>query len=126
LWYVEWDIINEEFGAAIAIAGTVMSAGIAMLLAVPLAFGIAALAGLLQVLMGVLRLGQTLTFMPYTVISGFMSGIGVIIVILQLPPLLGLALRLHGILELLRNLAQLGQGAVEVVFFGGGIAEGVR
>lgn len=41
LWYVEWDIINEEFGAAIAIAGTVMSAGIAMLLAVPLAFGIA-------------------------------------------------------------------------------------
>ncbi|MFM8623395.1 MAG: phosphate ABC transporter permease subunit PstC [Betaproteobacteria bacterium] len=41
LWYVEWDIVNEEFGAAIAIVGTVMSAGIAMLLAVPLAFGIA-------------------------------------------------------------------------------------
>ena len=60
--------------------------------ALPLAFGIAALAGVLQVLMGVLRLGQTLTFMPYTVISGFMSGIGVIIVILQLPPLLGLKL----------------------------------
>jgi SulP family sulfate permease len=60
--------------------------------ALPVAFGIAALAGLLQVLMGVLRLGQTLTFMPYTVISGFMSGIGVIIVILQLPPLLGLKL----------------------------------
>lgn len=60
--------------------------------ALPMAFGIAALGGLLQVLMGVLRLGQTLTFMPYTVISGFMSGIGVIIVILQLPPLLGLKL----------------------------------
>ena len=41
LWYVEWDIINEEFGAAIAIVGTVLSAGIALLLAVPLAFGIA-------------------------------------------------------------------------------------
>ena len=41
LWYVEWDIINEEFGAAIAIVGTVLSAGIAMILAVPLAFGIA-------------------------------------------------------------------------------------
>ena len=41
LWYVEWDIINQEFGAAISIVGTVMSAGIAMLLAVPLAFGIA-------------------------------------------------------------------------------------
>jgi phosphate transport system permease protein len=41
LWYVEWDIINEEFGAAIAIVGTVLSAGIAMLIGVPLAFGIA-------------------------------------------------------------------------------------
>ncbi len=39
--YVEWDIINEEFGAAIAIVGTLLSAGIAMLIAVPLAFGIA-------------------------------------------------------------------------------------
>lgn len=40
IWYVEWDIINEEFGAAIAIVGTLISAGIALLLAVPLAFGI--------------------------------------------------------------------------------------
>jgi len=41
VWRVEWDIINEEFGAAIAIVGTLLSAGIALLLAVPLAFGIA-------------------------------------------------------------------------------------
>ena len=41
IWYVEWDIINEEFGAAIAIVGTVASAGLAMLIAVPLSFGIA-------------------------------------------------------------------------------------
>jgi len=41
LWYVEWDIMNEEFGAAIAIVGTLATAGIAMLIAVPLAFGIA-------------------------------------------------------------------------------------
>ena len=41
IWRVEWDIINEEFGAAIAIVGTLASAGIAMLIAVPLAFGIA-------------------------------------------------------------------------------------
>jgi phosphate transport system permease protein len=41
LWYVEWDIINEEFGAAISIVGTLLSAGLALLLAVPLAFGIA-------------------------------------------------------------------------------------
>jgi phosphate transport system permease protein len=41
LWLVEWDIVNEQFGAAIAIAGTVASAGIALVIAVPLAFGIA-------------------------------------------------------------------------------------
>jgi len=41
LWYVEWDIVNEEFGAAIAIVGTLASAGIALVMAVPLAFGIA-------------------------------------------------------------------------------------
>ncbi|PQA84171.1 phosphate ABC transporter permease subunit PstC [Limnohabitans sp. TS-CS-82] len=41
LWHVEWDIINEDFGAAIAIVGTMASASIALLLAVPLAFGVA-------------------------------------------------------------------------------------
>jgi phosphate transport system permease protein len=41
IWRVEWDIINEEFGAAIAIFGTLASAAIALLMAVPLAFGIA-------------------------------------------------------------------------------------
>ncbi len=41
LWRVEWDIVNSDFGAAIAIVGTVASAGIALLLAVPLAFGVA-------------------------------------------------------------------------------------
>ncbi len=41
VWRVEWDVVNEEFGAAIAIVGTLVSAAIAMLLAVPLAFGIA-------------------------------------------------------------------------------------
>lgn len=41
VWRVEWDIINGEFGAAIAIFGTVVSALIALVIAVPLSFGIA-------------------------------------------------------------------------------------
>ncbi|WP_342131475.1 phosphate ABC transporter permease subunit PstC [Hydrogenophaga sp. OTU3427] len=41
VWHVEWDIVNEDFGAAIAIVGTLASAGVALLIAVPLAFGIA-------------------------------------------------------------------------------------
>ena len=41
IWTNEWDIINEDFGAAIAIYGTLISSVIALLIAVPLAFGIA-------------------------------------------------------------------------------------
>ena len=41
VWRVEWDIVNDEFGAAIAIFGTLVSALIALLIAVPLSFGIA-------------------------------------------------------------------------------------
>jgi len=38
---IEWDIINSQFGGLIAIFGTVVTALIAILIAVPLAFGIA-------------------------------------------------------------------------------------
>jgi phosphate transport system permease protein len=38
---VEWDIVKGEFGAAIAIVGTLASAGIALIIAVPLSFGVA-------------------------------------------------------------------------------------
>lgn len=49
------------------------------------------LAGLIQVLMGVLKVGSLIKFIPYPVISGFMSGIGVIIILLQLFPAIGLS-----------------------------------
>jgi phosphate transport system permease protein len=41
LWNVEWDVVNDRFGAAIAIFGTIVSSLIALVIAVPLAFGIA-------------------------------------------------------------------------------------
>jgi len=47
------------------------------------------LAGILQVLLGVIRLGALIRFIPYPVISGFMSGIGVIIILLQIFPAIG-------------------------------------
>jgi len=49
------------------------------------------LAGLFQVLMGVSGVGQYVRYMPYPVISGFMSGIGAIIIILQVFPFFGLS-----------------------------------
>ena len=54
-----------------------------------MAFTVIVLGGLFQILFGVLRLGKYITLMPYTVISGFMSGIGAIIILLEIGPLLG-------------------------------------
>lgn len=47
------------------------------------------LAGLFQILFGILGVGQYIRLVPYPVISGFMSGIGAIIIILQLGRLMG-------------------------------------
>lgn len=54
-----------------------------------MAFTVVMMAGLFQILFGVLKLGRYINLMPFPVVSGFMSGIGCIIIILQLPPLLG-------------------------------------
>ncbi len=48
------------------------------------------LAGVLQIVFGLLKIGKYVKYIPYPVISGFMSGIGIIIIILQINPLLGL------------------------------------
>ena len=47
------------------------------------------LAGLIQILMGVVKIGSLIKYIPYPVISGFMSGIGVIIILLQIFPAIG-------------------------------------
>ena len=57
--------------------------------ALAMAFTVGVLAGIFQILFGLFRLGRYITMMPYTVISGFMSGIGIILVLLQLAPFLG-------------------------------------
>ncbi|MEM1260885.1 MAG: SulP family inorganic anion transporter [Pseudomonadota bacterium] len=54
-----------------------------------LIFAAVVLAGLLQILFGVLRLGQYIRLVPYPVVSGFMSGIGCIIIALQAARLFG-------------------------------------
>ena len=47
------------------------------------------LAGIFQILFGVFRLGKFVKFIPYSVVSGFMSGVGFIIILLQINPILG-------------------------------------
>lgn len=53
------------------------------------AFTIVMLGGAFQILFGLLKFGRYINLVPYPVISGFMSGIGCIIIILQLAPLFG-------------------------------------
>jgi SulP family sulfate permease len=67
------------------------------------AFTVVMLGGLFQVLFGSLKLGKYITLMPYSVISGFMSGIGWIMILLQIPPLLGHASQ-GGVIGAVQNL----------------------
>lgn len=53
------------------------------------AFLAVALGGLFQILFGLSGVGRYIKLVPYPVVSGFMNGIGCIIIILQVPPLLG-------------------------------------
>ncbi|MDG2631046.1 SulP family inorganic anion transporter [Vibrio parahaemolyticus] len=69
-------------------------------------FTVVMMAGAFQILLGTLKMGKYVTLMPYSVISGFMSGIGVILIILQLSPLLGHAAPTGGVLGTLSVLPE--------------------
>ena len=70
--------------------------------------GIIVLAGLLQIALGLFRIGAYIRYVPYPVISGFMSGIGVIIILQQLFPMLGAEPPSSDPLSILRQLPLLG------------------
>ncbi|MFT5717217.1 MAG: SulP family sulfate permease [Oleiphilaceae bacterium] len=69
-----------------------------------MSFTVVIMAGAFQVLLGTLKLGKYVTLMPYSVISGFMSGIGVILILLQLSPLFGHAAPSGGVMGTLSEL----------------------
>ena len=72
-----------------------------------MAFTVVMLAGLFQIVFGMFKLGKYVTMMPYSVISGFMSGIGVILIILQIAPFLGQAAPKGGVLGTFLSIPQL-------------------
>ena len=55
----------------------------------PEALTVVILAGLLQILLGLSRIGRFVAYTPHVVVSGFMSGIGIIVILLQVMPVLG-------------------------------------
>lgn len=70
---------------------TVVAAGLVATAGNPKAlFTAVMLGGVLQILFGILKLGHYIRYIPKPVISGFMTGIGVIIILIQLQPMFGL------------------------------------
>ena len=67
------------------------------------AFTVVIMAGLIQILLGVMRIGRFVAFTPYSVISGFMSGIGVIIILMQTLPFLGASVATGGPMATVRE-----------------------
>ena len=75
--------------------------------AMALVFTIVMMAGAFQIIIGALKMGKYVTLMPYNVVSGFMSGIGIILIILQLGPALGQEAPEGGVIGTLQNLPAL-------------------
>lgn len=80
----------------------------------PEAFTIVMLGGVLQIAFGFLRVGRYVAYTPVSVVSGFMSGIGVIIMIMQALPFLGVANTGNGVVGALKTLATLEAASVDV------------
>jgi len=73
----------------VVIAGLIQTFEGDMDVAIPIILAVFLLAGLIQMGMGFIKLGTFIKFIPYPVVSGFMTGIGVIILITQIAPAVG-------------------------------------
>lgn len=84
-------LISEPTGPMTVIMAAVVTAMLARYpeTGIAMAFTVVMIAGLTQILFGMLKLGKYITLMPYSVISGFMSGIGCILIIMQFAPAVG-------------------------------------
>ena len=69
-------------GAWTASSGSISEVMLSMALA-------AIFCGIFQILFGLIKIGKYVRYIPYPVLSGFMSGIGVIIILQQIYPLIG-------------------------------------
>ena len=86
--------VTGPTGPMTVVSATVVGLGVAALGDVDSALGVILLtflvAGLFQILFGLIGVGKYVRYFPYPVVSGFMSGVGLIIVVLQVWPFLGL------------------------------------
>lgn len=82
-------------GPMTVVSASIVAMGIARAGSIEAGMGIILLAfmlgGLIQIALGFLGVGKYIRYFPYPVISGFMSGVGLIIITLQVWPFLGAA-----------------------------------
>lgn len=62
------------------------------------AFTVVVLAGVIQMVLGAIRIGRFVAYTPYSVISGFMTGIGIIVMLVQVAPFAGAEAQPGGVL----------------------------
>jgi SulP family sulfate permease len=86
-------LITDPTGPMTVVAATVVSTSLAavgdLANAMPLIIATFVLAGIFELIFGILNFGKYVKYLPYPVLSGFMAGIGVIIISVQIFPLLG-------------------------------------
>lgn len=70
------------------------------------AMAVVFLAGLLQVILGLSKIGRFLVYTPHVVVSGFMSGIGIIIMLMQVLPFFGAPAVSGGVMGVIRALPE--------------------
>ena len=110
-----WDSLPPCFGGTKSlISGPTGSMTVAMAVIVETsadniaeAFTIVVMAGMFQILFGLLRIGRFVTYTPYSVISGFMTGVGVIIILVQTLPFMGAEVATGGPIGTLRNITSI-------------------
>jgi SulP family sulfate permease len=73
----------------VVIAGLIGAHGGSVEKALPAILTVFLLAGLMQIGLGLIGLGKYIRYIPYPVVSGFMTAIGVMILITQILPILG-------------------------------------
>jgi len=82
-------------GPMTVVSASLVAAAVALTGSLESAFGIIVftflLGGALQIVLGFLNIARYIKYFPYPVISGFMSGVGLIIVLLQIYPFMGVS-----------------------------------
>lgn len=74
---------------------------------ITLAFTVVVIAGLFQISFGLFKLGKYISLVPYPVLSGVMTAVGLLIIITELPPLMGVQLEHRSTTDVLLSMPKL-------------------